>query len=79
MKPIGNKVLVKIIKAEAKTSFGLVLQQSDEIDRAEVLAIGSKVDEVAVGEICLVNWNRATEVTPGQYLIPVTEIVMVYE
>ena len=57
--PLADKVIVERIAAEKTTSSGIVLQRSDEVDRAEVISIGPDVDEVQVGDIVLLNWNAA--------------------
>lgn len=77
MQPLHNKVLVKRIPGEKTTASGIVLQRSDEVDRAEVLAIGPQVDEVSVGDIVLLDWNKTIK-AGDNYLLTVDNIVLIY-
>ena len=78
MRPLHNKVIVERIPGETKTESGIVLQRSNEVDRAKIIAVGPDVKEVSVGEIVLLDWNKC--VKSGEYFV-VTEdnIVFVYE
>ena len=63
MQPTRDNIIVNRIKAERKTESGLILQSNaGEPDRAEVIFIGPKVDEVSVGDKVLLNWNKAVKV-----------------
>lgn len=77
MRPLQNKVLVKRIPGETTTSSGIVLQRSNEVDKAEVLAIGPEVEEVNVGDIVLLDWNKAIKAADN-YLLTVDNIVLIY-
>ena len=78
IRPLGNKVVVERIAAEKATSSGIVLQRTDEPDRAEVVSVGPEVDEVKVGDILLVNWNEAQK-AGDLYVMPVTAAIWVFE
>jgi co-chaperonin GroES (HSP10) len=79
MKPLRDNIIVKRVAHERKTSSGLILQSNvGEPDKAEVIAIGPKVDEVSIGDLLLVNWNKAVKVQDEEYIIPITEVVLVY-
>ena len=79
MKPLRDNIIVKRVAHERKTDSGLILQSNvGEPDKAEVVAIGPKVDEVAIGDLLLVNWNKAVKFDGEQYILPVTEVVLVY-
>ena len=78
VRPLRNTVLLERVKNDMTTSSGIVLTRNDEADKAKVLAIGPAVDEVAVGDVVLVNWNKS--IRAGEHFIaPVTEIVFVFE
>jgi co-chaperonin GroES (HSP10) len=66
------------VKNDMTTSSGILLTRSDDGDKARVLAIGPDVDEVAVGDIVLVNWNKSIRAGEN-FIAPVTEIVFVFE
>lgn len=81
IKPLGDNVLVKQIKADEVTSFGLVLPDKDEKKaEAEVVAIGPgkllesgqrSVMEVKVGDkVLLKNWGgEKVELDKQEYKI----------
>ena len=69
MRTLGNKVAVERIAAEKVSAGGIVLQRTNEPDKARVLSIGPLVDEVAVGDILLVNWNTAVKVEGETYVL----------
>lgn len=75
--PLHNKVIVERIEGLKTTSSGIVLQKTEEPDRAKVIAVGTDADEVSVGDIVLVDWNAATKMQ-DKYVLPVTSIVFIY-
>ena len=75
--PLKNKVVVDRVEGSKTTSSGIILQRTEEPDRAKVLAIGPDVDEVSIGDIILLDWNAATKIEE-HYIIPVTAIVFIY-
>jgi co-chaperonin GroES (HSP10) len=78
MTPTRDNIAVTRIVAEKATSSGIILKSSDEPDRAEVIALGPKVDEVEVGDIVLINWNKASKIQNETYVVPITEVVWIY-
>jgi co-chaperonin GroES (HSP10) len=79
MIPTRDNIAVTRIVADKATSSGIILKSSEEPDRAEVIAIGPKVDEVNVGDTVLLNWNKATKVDLNEtYVVPITEVVWIY-
>jgi chaperonin GroES len=78
MKPTRDNIIVIRIAAEKSTHSGIILKSADEPDKAEVIAIGNKVDEVNVGDTVLINWNKATKIENETYVVPVTEVVWIY-
>ena len=77
MRPLHNKVIVERIPGETVTSSGIVLQRSNEVDKAKVIAIGPDVDEVSVGDIILLDWNKAIK-AGDNHIITVDNIVLIY-
>ena len=77
MRPLHNKVIVERIPGENVTSSGIVLQRSNEVDKAKVIAIGPDVDEVSVGDIILLDWNKAVK-AGDNFVITVDNIVLIY-
>lgn len=74
-----NNVIVERIAAEKVTESGLILKSSAEPDKAKILSVGpDATNDVSVGEIALVNWNKATKIEDETYILNVNEIVMVY-
>lgn len=78
MKPTRDNIIVERFKSEAATASGIILKSSDEPDRAKVIAIGTKVDEVNVGDTVLLNWNKATKIENETYVVPIKEVVWIY-
>jgi co-chaperonin GroES (HSP10) len=80
IRPLGNKVVVeRLSKKDNTTESGIILKSTEEPDRAIIMAVGSEVDEVSVGEVALINWNKATKYKDETYVIPITEVVFIYE
>lgn len=78
MKPTRDNIIVMRVAGEKATSSGIILKSSEEPDRAEVLAIGPKVDEVNIGDSVLLNWNKATKIENETYVVPIKEVVWIY-
>lgn len=78
VRPLRNTVLLERVKNDMTTDSGILLTRSDDADKAKVLAIGPAVEEVAVGDIVLVNWNKSIR-AGDNFIAPVTEIVFVFE
>jgi co-chaperonin GroES (HSP10) len=79
VKPLGNKIAVERIAADKTTNSGIILQSTQEPDKATVLALGPEVNEVNVGDKVLINWNKAVKFEGENYIIPITEVIFVYE
>ena len=80
MQPLRDNIIVTRIAAERKTESGLILKSSvGEPDKAKVIAIGPKVDELQIGDVVLLDWNKAVKVEFDTYCVPVTEVIFVYE
>ena len=83
-RPTGSNVIVSRIAGSKETESGLILKTSQEPDKAKIVAIGPDADQVAIGEIALVNWQRANKITGIEeddelYVLPESEIVFIYE
>jgi co-chaperonin GroES (HSP10) len=78
-RPTGRNVLIERIPAAKETASGIILKSTEEPDRAKILAIGPEIDEVAVDEVAVVNWNAATKVEDELYIINIDHIVLVIE
>ena len=77
--PLRNNVIVEKLEKELTTSSGIILKSSDEADKAKVVAIGPEVDDVEVGNVLLINWNKATKLMDNLYQINVNEVIGVFE
>ena len=78
-RPTGRNVLIERVAAQKATSSGIILKSAEEPDKAKILAIGPEIDEVAVGEVGVVNWNAATKVQDELYIINIDHIVLILE
>lgn len=79
VKPLANKIAVERIAADKATQSGIILQSTQEPDKAKVLALGPEVTEVNVGDKVVLNWNMATKFDGEMYIVPITEVIFVYE
>jgi|CryBogDrversion2_5_1035270.scaffolds.fasta_scaffold15144_1 co-chaperonin GroES (HSP10) len=76
--PLKDKIIVERIQPLRETASGIILKSAVEPDRAKVIAIGPDVDEVSIGEECLVNWNAAIKIKDEIYSIRIEHVVMAY-
>ena len=84
LRPIKKNIIVKIIEKEKVTSSGIILKSADpaEVNRAEVIAIGSDVTLVEVGQTILPNWNaaRPSKIDDESfYVVSEDEVVLIFE
>jgi co-chaperonin GroES (HSP10) len=78
MKPLRDNIIVTRIAAEKQTASGIILKRTEEPDRAKVVALGPKVDEVSIGDELLLNWNRAVKIEDENYVVPINEVIFIY-
>ena len=80
MQPTKNNIIVNRIESEKITDSGLILQSNmGEPDKAQIISLGPKVDEVQVGDTVLINWNKAVKIEGDTYVVSIDEVVFVYE
>ena len=84
LKPIGSKLVVKLVEKEKTTVSGIILTRADssEVNRGVVLAIGGAVLDVAIGDQVLPNWNNAQKTkVDGEdlFIIDESDIVLIFE
>ena len=78
MKPLRDNIIVTRIPGETETAGGIILKSSQGPDRAKVVALGPLVDEVAIDDELLINWNKASKVDDETYVVPITEVIFIY-
>lgn len=78
MKPLRDNIIVTRIAGEKETASGIILKSSQGPDRAKVVALGPLVDEVAIDDELLLNWNKAVKVEDETYIVPITEVIFIY-
>ena len=63
-KPLGERVLVKRTEVENKTASGIYIPDNakEKPHTAEVVAIGSKVEDVKVGDVVVFEQYRGSEI-----------------
>lgn len=74
IRPLGERVLIKQTEQEEVTKSGIVLPGTASKEKpiiGEVLAVGSKIEEVKVGDKVIFEKYSGTEVKDGEesYLI----------
>jgi co-chaperonin GroES (HSP10) len=78
IKPLSSKIAVERIAAEKQSSGGIILQSTQEPDRAKVVALGPKVTEVEVGDVVLLNWNGAIKAEDNLFVIDIEHVIFIY-
>lgn len=83
-KPLKKNIIVEHIEKEKITESGIILSSADpaEVTKAVILAIGSTVDLVKVGDIILPDWNKAKKSKidgEDYYVVSEDDIVLVFE
>jgi co-chaperonin GroES (HSP10) len=83
IKPLKDKILVSRLAAENQTEFGIILKSSEGPDKALVESVGPKVDEVAIGDEVLINWNGAVKVSGKElekeyYVVAIEHVILIY-
>lgn len=85
VKPLHKKVLVAENRSETKSESGIILEGANSVresKRATVLAIGPEVTTVAVGDVVLLEWNKASVIKIGdaqRAMIDEEHIVAVFD
>ena len=84
LRPIKKNIIVKIIEKERTTKSGIILKSADpaEVNRAEVIAIGSDVTLIEVGQQILPNWNQARASKYGTedfFIVNEDDVVLIFE
>jgi co-chaperonin GroES (HSP10) len=75
--PLNRNVIVERVEPVTTTASGIVLQSSQEPDKAKVIATAS--DDVQVGELLMINWNKASKIDKNLYRIHVDDVIAVFE
>lgn len=68
IRPMNDRVLVAENKKETTTASGIVIEGARGVGdtaKATVLAIGPDVKEVAVGDVVILDWGKASPVKVG--------------
>jgi co-chaperonin GroES (HSP10) len=80
-RPLRDNIIVKRIDRDLTTESGIVLsaRSSDEPEKAEVIAIGSEVTDIAVGDQLLINWNAAKKIGDDLYQMNIEHAIAVFE
>jgi co-chaperonin GroES (HSP10) len=85
VKPLHKKVLVAENKTETVTESGLILEGANSVresKRATVIAVGPEVTAVKVGDVVLLEWNKACVVKVGdaqRAIVDEEHIVVVFD
>lgn len=79
IKPLRSNVIIKRMEKDLTTASGIVLKSSEDADQAKVLAIGPEVQDVKIGDIVLVNWNKSSQIKGPLYKIAEEDIVGIFE
>lgn len=79
IKPLRDNIIIEKEEKDLTTSGGIILQRTDEADRARVVAIGPDVVDVQVGDLVIVNWNKAQIINKDSFRINILEVIGVLD
>lgn len=72
--PVGSRVLVRLLPEQVVSQFIHVIKQDDLTQRAELLAVGPTVRDLAVGETVLVRVLAGMEIG-AELLLPQESVI----
>jgi co-chaperonin GroES (HSP10) len=75
--PLNKNVIVERVAPVRTTSSGIILQSSQEPDRAKVIATSD--DTVKIGDELLINWNKSYKIEQDTYRIHIDDVIAVFE
>ena len=77
-KPVDNKILLRKIDTGNTTAGGIIVTKVEGIDKAEVVAVGGRVINVAPGDTIMVDWQSCIPAKLGhdQYYIGLDSTVV---
>ncbi len=63
-KPLGERVLVERTEVENKTASGIIIPDNakEKPQTAKVIAVGSKVEDIKVGDVVVFEQYRGSEI-----------------
>lgn len=84
IKPLKKNVLVVRLKKKSTTESGIILQNDFDgnVDRAQVMAVGSEVTMVKPDDVVFCDWNKANPVTVDDvphYVVSEDNIVWIFD
>jgi co-chaperonin GroES (HSP10) len=77
--PLHKNIIIERQENDLTTQSGIILQSTDEADKAIVIAVGNEVEYVDEGEVVLVNWNKAVKIEGKLYKVVEEDVVGVFE
>ncbi|WP_082752655.1 co-chaperone GroES family protein [Pseudostreptobacillus hongkongensis] len=80
IRPLGNRILVEIVKFENKTKSGLILFDDNKIAEnfAKVLEVSDKVTDISVNEYVIFDIDASMEVRNGDEIKYIVNLEDVY-
>lgn len=79
IKPLRDNLIIKREEKDLTTAGGIILQRTDEADRARVVAIGPDVEDIQVDDLLIVNWNKAQVIDKDNFRINILEVIGVLD
>ena len=74
--PLNRNLIVSREEPVRTTSSGIILQTSQEPDKARVVA--TSVDDVSIDELLLINWNKAVKIDKDHFRINIEDCIAVF-
>lgn len=77
MKPLKQNILIELVEPKKETASGIILKSSDEVNRGKVLAIGSEITDIEVGDELILDWSKVKLVENDTYIVSYQHVVAV--
>lgn len=74
--PLNGNVIVERVAPVKTSAGGIILQSSQEPDKAKVIATGS--DSVQIGDLLLINWNKCAKIGDDIFRIHIDDCIAVF-
>ena len=77
--PLFANIIIQRDVSELKTESGIYLTNTDDADKATVIAIGPDVKAVKVGDVILVNWQKVPIIKDNIHKVLEEDVVGIFQ
>jgi co-chaperonin GroES (HSP10) len=76
---IKDNIIVERLEKDLTRESGIILQRSDEADKAKIISVGPDIVDVNLDEVVLINWNKARKISKDVYQVNIEDVIGVFE